>query len=317
MLKCSLGKERRQQGFTLIELLVVIAIIAILIGLLMPAVQTVREAASRIQCANNLKQLSLGCINHAMQTSRLPTDGWGWNWVGDPDRGTDHRQPGSWCFNILPYIEQKNVYSLGAGLSPAQKQPLFNERVGTPLKLFNCSSRRASVAYPNYFGTQFYYTDTVSMEGRSDYAGNVGSAPIDEFFGGPPSLAVGDSPTYNWPSTANITGVIFQRSEITLTTDITRGTSNTYLIGEKYLNPDNYTTGLDAGDNENLYAGADNDNSRCTASPPLRDRPGYANSLIFGSAHTVGLNMAYCDGSVQFVSFSVDPQVHLQAGNRK
>lgn len=317
MRKRSLGKGRRQQGFTLIELLVVIAIIAILIGLLMPAVQAVREAASRIQCANNIRQLSLGCLNHATQTTRLPTDGWGWNWIGDPDRGTDHRQPGSWGFNVLPYIEQKNLYSLGTGLSPAQKQPLFAERVSSPLRMFNCPSRRACLAYPNNWGAQFYYTNAVSMEGRSDYAGNVGSAPVDEFFGGPPSLAAGDSPTFNWPSTAYLTGVIYQRSEITLTTDITHGTSNTYLIGEKYLNPDNYTTGMDAGDNENLFAGSDNDNSRCTAWPPLRDRPGYANALIFGSAHPSGLNMAYCDGSVHFVTFSVDPQVHLQAGSRK
>ncbi|HEY7154729.1 MAG TPA: DUF1559 domain-containing protein, partial [Gemmataceae bacterium] len=92
---------------------------------------------------------------------------------------------------------------------------------------------------------------------------------------------------------------------------------NTFLIGEKYLNPNSYTTGLDTADNENLYAGFDNDNSRCTDQPPMRDRRGYADTFRFGSAHPAGLNMAYCDGSVQFILFSVDPQVFAQAGSRK
>jgi prepilin-type N-terminal cleavage/methylation domain-containing protein/prepilin-type processing-associated H-X9-DG protein len=316
MQKPSGRSGNRRWGFTLIELLIVIAIIATLIGLLLPAVQAVREAANRVQCANNLKQLSLGCLNHATQVRRLPTDGWGWLWVGDPDRGTDHRQPGGWGYNVLPYIEQANLHDLGAGLTPAQKGPLFAQRVSMPLSLFNCPSRRSAIAYPNNWGTQFYYTAPVTFEGRSDYAANSGTAPIDEFFGGPPSLAAGDSPTFPWPDASGLTGVIFQRSEIMLT-DISHGTSNTYLLGEKYLNPDSYTNGTDAADNENLYAGADNDNSRCTAGPPRRDMRGYADTLSFGSAHPAGLNMAFCDGSIQFLSFSIDPQVHFQAGSRK
>ncbi len=84
----------RKRGFTLIELLVVIAVIAILLALLLPAVQSIRETANRVQCANNLRELALACLNHDSQFRRLPTGGWGWSWNGDPDRGTDHRQPG-------------------------------------------------------------------------------------------------------------------------------------------------------------------------------------------------------------------------------
>jgi prepilin-type N-terminal cleavage/methylation domain-containing protein/prepilin-type processing-associated H-X9-DG protein len=303
-------------GFTLIELLVVIAIIGVLIGLLLPAVQQVREVARRVQCANNLKQLALGCINHHTQTRQLPTGGWGWSWNGDPDRGVKRYQPGGWGFNILPYIEQSNLYYLGAGQPPAQKQVAIAQRISMPLHLFNCPSRRPCQAWPN--GDKHVYLDCapVTQLGRMDYAANIGDQHTDEFSPGPPDLATGDSPTYGWTDTTGLSGVIFQRSELSLT-DITHGASNTFLIGEKYLNPNSYTTGLDTADNENLYAGFDNDNSRCTDQPPMRDRRGYADTFRFGSAHPAGLNMAYCDGSVQFILFSVDPQVFAQAGSRK
>src|SRR5262249_49688412 len=103
-------------GFTLIELLVVIAIISLLIFLLLPAVQKVHETANRVKCSNNLKQIGLAMHNHEAVFKRFPTGGWGWFWIGDPDRGTDERQPGGWIFNLLPYMEQDNVYRMGAGL---------------------------------------------------------------------------------------------------------------------------------------------------------------------------------------------------------
>ena len=95
-------KRKRKSGFTLVELLVVIAIIGILIAMLLPAVQAAREAARRLQCSSQLKQIGVAFHNHAATHRHYPTGGWGWRWIGDPDRGYGKAQPGGWVYNILP-----------------------------------------------------------------------------------------------------------------------------------------------------------------------------------------------------------------------
>src|SRR5262252_496450 len=106
----------QRRAFTLVELLVVIAIIGLLIALLLPAVQAAREAARRSQCRNNLKQLGLAAQNHLNAQKAFPSGGWGWHWVGDPDRGYGLNQPGGWTYSLLSFVEGTNIRNLGKGL---------------------------------------------------------------------------------------------------------------------------------------------------------------------------------------------------------
>ena len=159
------------KGFTLVELLVVMAIIGILVGMLLPAVQSAREAARKNQCMNNLKQMANAAQQHESAQGILPTGGWGSIWAGDPDRGFTKNQPGGWAYNILPYLGEQALHDLGLGLPEPQpgaratvtvadltppfadKQAALLNLLQTPLALMNCPTRRRTVALSHSLGS--------------------------------------------------------------------------------------------------------------------------------------------------------------------
>jgi prepilin-type N-terminal cleavage/methylation domain-containing protein len=305
----------RRSAFTLVELLVVIAIIGILVALLLPAVQSAREAARRMQCQNHLKQMSLGGHNHENAYKILPSGGWGWAWIGDPDQGTGKNQPGGWIYSTLPYVEQLNLYEIGKGQSFSAKQTLNAQVVKAPIPFANCPSRRPSKAYPNNWSSSHYVARNcieVPFIVRGDYAGNTGTQGV------PHADGSGDIASGMNQPAPDRNGIHFERSEIAIG-DISDGTTNTIMLGEKYLNPDNYQTGQDGADNESFYTGNNNDNYRSAGSGYMlvQDRNGYAPSEIFGSCHQGGAYFALCDGSVRMINYNVDPITYERLGNRK
>jgi prepilin-type N-terminal cleavage/methylation domain-containing protein/prepilin-type processing-associated H-X9-DG protein len=317
----------RRNAFTLIELLIVVAIVGLLIALLLPAVQSVRESARRAQCTNNLKQIGIAILLHHDQQRHFPYGGWGHEWVGVPDRGFKERQPGGWIYNILPFLEQRNLRELGAG----GESDGYSKRVESELAIFTCPSRRTCAAWQ--ISSRFAYMSnpkpagTPKMAGRGDYAIN-GGATLAMGNHGPENLATGDSPTYAWPNLSGHPSIADSSfsgvSHIRVGTQLRRiedGASNTYLTGEKYLHPSQYENGESLGDNESLTSGYCSDNHRFTKLdfPPVPDGSlSLADSLAhyrFGAAHASGLNMVYCDGSVKMVSYDVTPLIHYMAGH--
>ena len=146
------SKRTRSPAFTLVELLVVIAIIGILIALLLPAIQAAREAARRIQCKDNLKNIGLACQNHADTHKVFPTGGAGFGdrlecYVQNGKPFGPDKQGWSWAYQLLPYLEEGSLHGL---VKTEQVQ-------STPVPLYNCPSRRGPTLYnnPSQFGTAY------------------------------------------------------------------------------------------------------------------------------------------------------------------
>ncbi len=337
--------QRISTAFTLVELLVVIAIIGILVALLLPAIQAAREAARRNQCQNNLKQLGIATQLFHDTNKFLPSAGWGDWWVGCPDQGMGESQPGSWAYQLLGFIEESSRAGVGQGFKcgdPASKDAI-GRMIATPISVFYCPSRRSVKGYP-YTNTNSNNFTPPPVMAKSDYACNVGSlgsvglgtdtgpATLDKAstytwrFSGPVFVA-SSRIVAGWAPGTGMNGVVFQRSTISLS-QITDGTSHTYLYGEKNLNVNSYETGDAGNDDQSMYNGYDRDNIRSTwilisaagtvyGDTPVPDTPGGDYTWQFGGPHPGGWMAVLCDGSVHFFSYDMAPLNHSRLGNRR
>ncbi len=309
---------KTRQGLTLVELVVVVFVIGILMALVLPAVQSAREASCRIRCQNHLRQIGIACLTHESAQVHYPSDGWGYRWTGDPDRGTGPAQPGGWIYNILPNLGEQAAYVLGQGLPPAEKRLALARQKSHVMALFYCPSRRAAQAYP---ADEYSYNSAEpEAVAKSDYAINGGT---QLFWGEGPKLFCLDTfPScgwkYPWSKLVDFDGISGIRSQVTLT-EVQDGSSHTVLLGEKYLNPLKYHSGDDGSDDGSMYQGHDKDVNRAISRSllPLQDTPGVdTGSHRFGSAHTAGFSVAMCDGSVRVINYQIDQEVYHGLGTR-
>jgi prepilin-type N-terminal cleavage/methylation domain-containing protein len=317
-----------RRAFTIVELLVTISLIGILVSLTLVALSAARQSALRMQCQSNLKQLALATLTHVNTQKHFPTGGWGGIWVGLPDRGFGVRQPGGWGYNVLPFIDEQSLHSLGSRTSEAEMMAASAARLQTPVSVYVCPSRRAAEPLPisPVYASWLKGSLPTPAVARTDYAMIAGDQPRSEILGvkrknfhGPPSLLDGDSARYQWPSTHEFTGVSYLRSTIRPSA-ISDGTAKVYMLGEKYLSAANYETGRDHGDDWSLYAGFQDDVYRSTnviyppapdGEPTRREDEGR-----LGSAHSGGWHAAMCDGSVHFISYDLEAVIHRRLGNR-
>jgi prepilin-type N-terminal cleavage/methylation domain-containing protein len=294
-----------RQGFTLVELLVVIAIIGILVALLLPAVQSAREAARRMQCSNNLKQIGLAIHNfHGAQNGSPPAhvDESGGSWRG-----------GTWCAVILPYLEQNSLYQqfdLGVTWDVAPN-PTAAALPGASLPVYRCPTRRTAVVLSD---------NKPQVGALGDYAVcSVASSNYQWQHQGPDIL---------W---GGLIGTVRQgkiwRPEIAFS-DVKDGLSNTLFIGEKHILATEMNKGGSSGGSAdgNIYITQETEWYECHTVRQLNNTNGLGRGPqdnrgnryhTFGSWHPGNCQFVLGDGSVRSLSNTVDVVTLGQIGDRR
>jgi prepilin-type N-terminal cleavage/methylation domain-containing protein/prepilin-type processing-associated H-X9-DG protein len=306
------SRHRRRRAFTLIELLVVIAIIALLIGLLLPAVQKVREAAARTQCQNNLKQVALACHGYHDANKRFPS-----STLANAD---EDEKAANWSFlaRLLPYLDQDNLYRQTNNCTSTIAQ--CAALIPTRIDVFLCPSDPVSNQGPSRLDP----CDGYLLAGVTNLKGvtgaNWGGGPV-----GSPNWWGTDPQWVNPDRAGNYLGIDYgdgifwvqntfagDRRTVKIL-DITDGLSNTFLLGEA----------LAARNNDNIWCHALDAVATCAIDPNGRRADGtdydpddWSNVYGFSSLHPGGLQFAYADGSVRFVSNSIPRAVYRALATR-
>ena len=297
----------RRVGLTLIELLVVIAIIGILIALLLPAVQKVREAANRAKCANNLKQLALAMHHYHDALGTLP------------DGGIDHFS-GNWQVSILPFIEQQAMYQLYQGYGTAQsviRADNITNVTGRELTLCTCPSDTPALPGGHTWDHCSYH----------NYAANFGNTAVADSNS---NTAMQTLATYNG---LTFGGAPFSYNRPQRLSDITDGTSTTLMLAEviqgQGVDVRGFTWWGDAGAFvtsllPNDPSGDYVNHYYCNTNPPnpparecgvdMQTNGSYVRAFAARSRHPGGVNVALCDGSCRFIADGVAALTWQQLG---
>ena len=316
MVKPQLGHGDFRTAITLVELIVIVSVISVLMALTLPAVLGAREASRALQCQNNLKQIGIGLHNHESTFNRLPSNGWGYNWIGEPERGSGIGQPGGWIYSSLPFLEQKPVHDIPLGILGAERFYAMADMLATPALLFRCPASSKDALTLNFIYGGYNNSLAPKLIFESDYAGNGGSKPV-ESFPGPDSYELARD--YNWREPHESNGVFMARFPIRFA-QIADGLSNTYLAGEKLMSAETSASSLwglgDTGGNQSAYTGDCQDIRRTCNQAPARKWRKTNDAFRFGSMHPTTWNALFADGSVQPISYEIDLNVHKRNGSR-
>jgi hypothetical protein len=281
-----------------------------------------------------LEQIGLAALQHEEHYGWFPTGGWGPKWAGDPNLGYGLNQPGGFFYNILPFMDQASLWAYGQS---GQTGNTVLQAAKMPVVIFNCPSRRPLGLLPIQSSVTFYSSSTndTTMTSitpptlcRCDYAAcggdtDKGAAPPTKSWPTSSSSTAssgGQNPAF-WNSfiqNQTFNGICAPHSQIK-GGSISRGRSVVFMVGEKYLDPDNYLNGLDPGDNATWDMGFDVNTIRWAGSKflPTQDTPGLtAGSNTFGSTHVSGFNMVFGDGSVHTLNFTIDPVMYGYLADR-